>query len=193
MIWESGPWKAQLAKLVQRFQNALVLTEITAETDIQFEQDCFLSAYIIWKLLHSYKLTDEAENELYTVSWYPYVQPETYSFPLGLNNHHQWNHFYALGQSQQERRKIDYICDQLRHSYIFSPAINEDGKGYNGFFFNSDRSKDKRIHFIELQVFLNMIQGIAEDEMLAGRQWVEPTSGQWVQASSRYPLEAVKP
>ena len=71
MIWDSGPWKAEVARLAGLIRKRAVQKRWTEATGAKFEQEIFYMAYAIRKLIEAKKLSDELEARTINVVEYP--------------------------------------------------------------------------------------------------------------------------
>ena len=92
----------------------------------------------------------------FQIQWSPNIKQVDY-----INNHFI-DKLYNLKQINQETRTLKFICDQIVHSYIFMPAENEKSQ-LIGFFFTSDREKNKKIFYISIQDVINIFNYVGND------------------------------
>lgn len=156
MITESSYWKKPLLESVIRLKEYSKSHFCEEEKSVQIEKDIFIGFYSIRKLMDTVKIKDSTKEMKFQIQWSPNIKQVDY-----INNHHI-DKLYNLKQINQETRTLKFICDQIVHSYIFMPA--EDGKNrLIGFFFTSDREKNKKIFYISVQDVINIFNYVGND------------------------------
>ena len=188
MIWESGPWKDELKKISQ----TLFTLDIEDENfTIEFEKNVFLASYIIIKLIRSFKFSDEFREELYQIETYPYFDeddfddlPEGY-ITLTHMNDYNWEKYYNFDKPTIEKRRADFICNQINHSYVFVYEEYEN-RTNKGFYFNSDKTKMKFVFKIALTEFQRLIKLAATDDIVSFCGHKDMETGEWIIKNSRF-------
>src|SRR5262249_34944504 len=142
MIWESGPWKRDIARRVARLKRRQRQRRWLEASLASVEQDIFSLAYAVRKLIEAGKVSDEVEAEpLSALEYHPLGRT------VDIMNWHKLDELYDLETHKDKRITLRDFCNQIIHSFIFLPSMGESG-GLDGFFVASDRTKDRRLpHF----------------------------------------------
>ncbi len=156
MITESSYWKKPLLESALRFKEYSESNFFEEEKSVQIEKDIFIGFYSIRKLMDTVKIKDSTKEMKFQIQWSPNIKQVDY-----INNHFI-DKLYNLKQINQETRTLKFICDQIVHSYIFMPAENEKSQ-LIGFFFTSDREKNKKIFYISIQDVINIFNYVGND------------------------------
>lgn len=161
MIWESGPWKAEVGRLTKRLGRRANQKRWSEASYAKVEQEVFYIAYVIRKLIEAQKISDEVEFQKVTVARF---RPK--GMLVEMNNWHKLDKLYDLAESVRQTLSLRDLCNQVIHSYIFAIVHNEINTGMCGFFFASDRQKPKGLFYIELAELLNVADNIVRDDIV---------------------------
>jgi hypothetical protein len=172
---ESGKYKIKLDSLAKKILKKYTQPQHNYESSyFDLEFDVFLVAHIINKLLNwKTKLSDEFEKEKFLLEKLPRKSLEE-SGKIDIMNNHRWDEFYNADKTHKEQRKALFICDQLRHSFIFGITSEPVMAGnllsesflFIGFLFNSDKTKDEGLFYITIEEFLRMISLAASNDLV---------------------------
>ncbi|WP_312114331.1 hypothetical protein [Brevibacillus reuszeri] len=143
MIWESSYWKDDLLALSEKINTKYRIAAFTEELSVEFEKDIMISLYSIRKLIEAYKLSSNTKSIQLKVKSYKNLKNVT------LLNWHRIYELFDLDNPIDEKLQANQLYNQIIHSYIFHIATGEE-KGIDGFFFCSDRMKNKKLYYIEL-------------------------------------------
>jgi hypothetical protein len=172
---ESGYYKIRLDSLAKEILEKSTQPQHNYESsycDLEF--DIFLVAHIINKLLNwETKLSDEFKKEQFSLEKLPRKSLEE-SGKIDIMNHYRWDEFYNADKTHKEQRKASFICDQLRHSFIFAitsdPVMTDnplnESHVFTGFWFNSDKTQDEGLFYITIEEFLRMISLAASNDVV---------------------------
>ena len=70
------------------------------------------------------------------------------------------------GKGQTVCIKAKDVCNWLLHSYVWSIARNENGKGFAGFLVASDFDKNKFVHFISFEEWNALLKVVMKNSIL---------------------------
>ncbi|WP_141336815.1 hypothetical protein [Paenibacillus sp. tmac-D7] len=143
MIWESSYWKDDLLALSEKINIKYRTTSFTEELSVEFEKDIMISLYSIRKLIEAYKLSSNTKSIQLEVKSYRNLKSVT------LLNWHRIEELFDLDNPINEKLQVNQFYNQIIHSYIFLIATDKE-KGIDGFFFCSDRMRNKKLYYIEL-------------------------------------------
>jgi hypothetical protein len=139
---------------------------------VQIEKDIFIGFYAIRKLMDTVKIKDSTRDLKIKLQWSPNIKR------VDLLNNHRIDELYDLEQRGQEMRPLKFVCDQIVHSYIFMPAENEKG-GLVGFYFTSDRDKQKKLFYIGVQGVIDIFNLVGNDYPTESHSVRDPETGQF--------------
>ena len=122
MIWESWPWKKKLLEMASRLRDCKITENINEELLAQVEQDIFIGFYSVRKLVGTItKVSDSIRSMMTQVCWHPNIEHANWV------NNHKLEKLYNLERLNKETRDIGFICGRIIHSFIFTPALDDDG------------------------------------------------------------------
>jgi hypothetical protein len=183
---ESGYYKIKLDSLAKEILEKSTQPQHNYESSyLDLEFDVFLVAHIINKLLNwETKLSDEFEKEQFSLEKLPRKSLEE-SGKIDIMNNNRWDEFYNADKTHKEQRKASFICDQLRHSFIFyitsEPVMTDnplsESHVFKGFGFNSDKTKNEGLFYIEMNEFLKMINLAVSDFIISSEYRRNPETG----------------
>jgi hypothetical protein len=131
-------------------------------TILAMEKFVFWAAFVMRKLADSHKLSDELSASLWKVQRYPKIESRRFIDHL---NSHRLDDNYDLGRGLPDQLRPRQICGMLLHSLVFIPVSDEDGCSLTGFFFNSDRTKD-RVYMLSWEEFRGLIEALVADDVV---------------------------
>lgn len=160
MIWDSWPWKREVARRAESLQRRANQNRWPESSLQKVEQDVFLAAYSIRKLVDSGKTSDEVESISLQVKTYP-KRPT----PVDFFNRDKIDEGYDLGAESNVMLNIREICNQIIHSFVFLPSFAEE-RALAGFFLVSDRAKDQQLFFLTLADLVSLCIRVADDDII---------------------------
>jgi hypothetical protein len=169
MILDSYVWKSELKKDLQIVKKHLQKSKFSDESPknelaaISIEKFTFTSAFIIRKLVESKKLSDEYESTPVQVQSFQRINQEN---AIHLFNRHRIDEFYDLDNPSKISLSVVNICNTFIHSFVFEIALNDDKDSFGGIFFNSDKTKDTAVFFIQLENYFKVIESVNKDDII---------------------------
>lgn len=157
MIWESEYWKKPLLRLANKIKQWSKQSELTERDLIRIEREIFIAFYSIRKLMEAKKLSDSTE-----------IMPVPVTIHLNKGKdvtHYNWNkidELYDLDCKQVADRDLRFICNQIIHSYVFLPLVDENGI-FQAIIFCSDRERNTNLFRIEASDLLNIFWTVGKD------------------------------
>ena len=170
MIWESAPWKIDVAKRVGRVRRRSHQRRSTESSLLRIEQDVFNIAYSIRKLLEAKKMSDEAETVTIAAVEYP-LRDGTLPDVL---NWQKLEELYDLDAPSTAAMTLRELCNQLIHSFV---SIRDMGVNA-GFFVASDRARKRSVFRVRMNAFCDVASVIAEDAVVSLRLQRDEKSGE---------------
>ncbi|NMG83155.1 MAG: hypothetical protein GIS02_02985 [Methanosarcinales archaeon] len=159
MIYESFYWKKELYDCFRSLAKFRQLRRITELSCVKIEKALMIGAYIVRKLNEAEKIPPDFLKQKVTVS--------KYKNKKNLIDHMNWHRFesnYNLEKYTKEEKDWRYLINQIIHSFSFSFSYDDNGK-LDGFFVNSDRSKDKSLYFVSIENILCLFLKISEGDI----------------------------
>ena len=162
MIHESWFWKKELYNLYQVLYKAMRLKRFGNASYIKVEKAVILSAYIIRKLYDSQKLPPDFLSHQIEVSSFPNLEP------VDFLNTHRLNENYNFINGINEKRKYDFIINQVIHSFVFTLIFTENNR-LSGILVNSDTSKNRALFEIDIYEYIKLILSVSEGDLTSSR------------------------
>jgi hypothetical protein len=182
MIWESQPWRDELARIADRFESWRESYDLDDE-QVAFEQerDAFLSAFIVRKLIEARKLSNSLLAATVTTDAFPLIDRA----PDHMN-WHRLGEFYDWERVVSTTLNLEQLCNQLIHSFVFVVETSEDQDdtpgtpaGLRALLVSSDRQRHKALLRIDISDFIDVLRRVAVEEVVSVRM-VRDKSGNWV-------------
>ena len=175
VMWQSGPWKLELRRLVDRCELQYVqMSRIPlrgwwedAEQLMQLEKAVFLSAFIVRKLVESGRLSMQVEALAVSVTKYPARGPAMTPDP---GNWEQLERFYDLHAGREESVPMRHLLNWVIHSFVFLVEERSDlagGRVPAGFWCNSDRSKARDVVRVGWRQYRGMLDRVIADDVVS--------------------------
>lgn len=130
---------------------------------VALEKFVFVSAFIARKLMERKKLTDELEGKALHLQGYPRIN---HNKQIDFLNWHHINRFYAFAEPKAITLLPRDLFNMLIHSFVFTLVVSGKGHGYEGFLFNSDRTKDTILYKVSFNDFFAVMHSVLEDEIV---------------------------
>jgi hypothetical protein len=162
MIWESWPWKKELARRAESLRKRKTQKRWSAATSAAVEQDLFIAAFAIRKLLEAAKISDEVECVPVPAVFHNPAKGRV----VDLMNWHKIDQLYDLASSAPASFTLREFCNQLIHSFVFMPCMGDAG-GLAGVFVTSDRVRRRRLFYFDLDAIIAVMDRVAKDDILA--------------------------
>lgn len=157
MIWESEHWKEPLLRLASKLVRWGKPREWTERELVRIEKDIFVAFYSIRKLMDAKKLSDSTEIMPVNVSIYP-----SKGSAVTIYNWDKIDKLYDLEVKNLSQRNLRFICNQIIHSYVFMPDIDENGS-LHAILFCSDRERNTNLFGIEANDLINIFRIVGKD------------------------------
>jgi hypothetical protein len=175
MIWESHAWKVDLMQRATWLRKRrtrrwwlLERHEWSEAECVKAEQCVMLGAYCIRKLREAGKLTDATKDQSVSVTTF-----KPTGKPVHSMNWHHLDKLYDLAHENTETRQLDFICNQLIHSYVFVLGFNEGG-GLDHLLFCSDHERHKNLFRLSIEDLARAMETVAHDDVVESHmEWNE--------------------
>lgn len=157
MIYESKYWKDDLLKRSRSLQKKKSQKRWTEASYAILERDAMVGFYTIRKLLEAHKIDTAYKNKQ--------VHLRSYGIKNGPSTlWKRWEFFnvYDMENSRNDTLKLIDVCNQIIHSYHFFVAWSERST-LEGVYFNSDKSRQDRLYFIEIDSIIDLFTEIGNN------------------------------
>jgi hypothetical protein len=157
MIWESEHWKKPLLRLASKLVRWRNPREWTERELVSIEKDIFVAFYSIRKLMDAKKLSDATEVMPVNVTIYP-----SKGKAVTIYNWEKIDKLYDLEAKNLSQRDLRFICNQIIHSYVFMPEIDENGV-FQAIVFCSDRERNANLFGIGADDLIKALRVVGKD------------------------------
>lgn len=157
MIWESSYWKDDLLELTEKIKNVYPKTPFSEELAVSFEKDIMISFYIIRKLEEAGKLSSATKGYQLNVRTHKNIKNVT------RLNWHRIDELFEFESPIEEKMGVDKLYNQIIHSYIFLISTDETTEVIDGFFFCSDRMRNEKLYYIDLNEIVGFFTIVGND------------------------------
>lgn len=171
MIWESWPWKKDLERRSVALSKRTNQRRWPEASLANVEQDVFLSAYIIRKLLDAKKLSDEVES----IALHARRSIRTGQAP-DIMNWHRLDEFYDLVHAAAVDICLRGFCDQIIHSFVF--VVVASAPGLEGFYVASDRERSSGLFYFDIKEVIRILKRIVRDDIVSSECVRDQTTGE---------------
>lgn len=162
MIWESSYWKDDLLKTAKKLAKRTSQTRWSERSLACLEKDVFVSFYAIRKLIESKRLSDTILSIQIPVIQYP----STGKLATFLNSH-KLDLLYDFGKAEATAVALPFLCNQIVHSFVFAPLMNED-KTLAGLLFCSDHKRNANVYELSVANTVKVMKAIGSDYPRSG-------------------------
>lgn len=156
MIDESYPWRCALikdAEILNRWSKKIA----SERAAILFEKKIIISAFVIRKLIHSYKVCDHLTNgNIISIEKF---NRKNITKEINFLNNHKVEQFYDFDKAYKNNISLEQFVNQIIHSYIFRFRHSDQGH-FDSFLITSDKKKDDCIYKIELSHFIYLLKAV---------------------------------
>lgn len=155
MIYESSPWRVRLTNIreeILKINTKENFENNDEETYSILEQDIFLSAFIIRKLIDcKSKVIDKLRDYTFVV--------DTYTPMKKIDFFHRWPEDDCFNFDESKKMHINEkrICNSLIHSYIFWIVQEYENGPAEGFYVSSDKDRNKILYHVSLTQYLSFL------------------------------------
>lgn len=175
MICESAFWKEELEKIAAAITRRCQHQRRWPEAALaKLEREVMIGSFIVRKLMDSNKITTILSNADVEISCYPF-------HGMHIPDHFNWHNieqFYDVESCSDSKLPLRDVCNQLIHSFVFLPVLDETSRHLAGILFTSDRKRNAYLYKIEAKKLVDVFHSVATNyptKMAASRD----TKGQW--------------
>ena len=165
MIYESYYWKNELLKLANKIEKRTNSKRWWTESQHgTFEKEIMIGFYIVRKLIDAKKFTNSIVSTKISGKKYPNNGKN-----ITIRTNNRFYEFYDFEKGNPEKFDLIFLCNQIVHSYIFSPCFgcDEEVKGNSmtleAIYFNSDENRNKWLYEITINSIVKIFRELGND------------------------------
>ncbi len=174
MISVSRYWKTPLLRAATWLQRLRVEEETSEKSLMRVEREIFIGFYAIRKLISTFKLSISTKQISVTLESFPAIQGEIVDY----FNRHNFEELFDLDSVTQEQHDLEFLCNQVIHSYVFIIGLTEDGI-IEGFYLTSDKMRHKKLYFVPLAQVISVFRAVGQDYPKKINLQREPQTDEW--------------
>jgi|CXWL01.1.fsa_nt_gi hypothetical protein len=176
MIWESHFWKEDLVRLARQLQKRRKQRRWPERSLAKLEKEVFIGFYGIRKLLEARKLSDRLSKKRIAAEAFRFTGARQITI-------YNWNSKFADAYDFENPAKInmslEFICNQVVHSYVFKEVFDEGG-ALAGIFISSDRKRNENLYYISLPELIKVFLSVGSDHPTHQRAIFDPKRGDYL-------------
>ena len=176
MIWESHFWKEDLVRLTRQLQKRRKQRRWPERSLAKLEKEVFVGFYGIRKLLEARKLSERLIKKRIAAEAFRF----TGARQITIFN---WNSKFADAYDFENPAKIsmslEFLCNQVIHSYVFKEVFDEDG-ALSGIFICSDRKRNEKLYYVSLAELIKVFSSVGSDYPTHHRAIFDPKRGDYL-------------
>jgi hypothetical protein len=157
MIWESYPWKKRLLRLTERLSKRTNQKRWLESTSESVEADIFMAAYIVRKLIEANKISTSNMSGKLNLIAYPALNKNVTKM-----NRLEINELYDFSRPKPIFKGVQFILNQIIHSYVFALCFDEAHK-LDAIFVSSEYERHKYLYFIEIGDLITYFKRVGND------------------------------
>ena len=134
--------------------------------DQRLEKAVSLSAFIVRKLMDSYRLSTQVEDGSIEITRYPICQSGRAPDSM------KWDRidkFYELDSGVAGAAPLRYLVNWIIHSFVFLAELRSDlagGQVIDGFYVNSDRTRRQDLVRVSWSNYRRALDGVVNDDVV---------------------------
>ncbi|OPA94973.1 hypothetical protein BFW87_13015 [Pseudomonas fluorescens] len=180
MIHESYYWKNPLLRSSRWLEKAIVDEKTSERIFARAEREIFVGFYAVRKLLETFNLSTKTKALKYET---PFFSAFNEANPDYFNRDKLQKH-YDLNQQKVQTLDIEFICNQVIHSYIFIFSLSAIGS-IEGFYLSSDTMRKKKLFFIPITTISDILRTVGNDYPSDQHLTRNLETGQWTDIESK--------
>ncbi|NNJ14706.1 hypothetical protein CSV86_005325 [Pseudomonas putida CSV86] len=174
MIYDSEDWKKPLLRTANWLEKTRIKEYSAGRIYAKAEREIFVSFYTVRKLIETYKISESTKKIKLHLSYYPITSGKTVDY---LNRHNILEN-YQTTKVQKELRDMNFVANQVIHSYVFEFATSEEGR-IDGVFVASDKARHQRLYYYSMTLMLSIFRSVGLDVASEQHLIRDSETGQW--------------
>ena len=156
MIWEPFFWKEEIARIRRRLENKRRQANWRERSLARLEKEVMLSFFMIRKLIEAKKLSQGLQDCRTPVLTYAPTGKLVHHF-----NWHRLSELYHLARAKRENVTLEFLCNQIIHSYVFAPLFT--GRKPTAILFCSDWQRNRKLYRLSMSRLTRLLQKVVSD------------------------------
>lgn len=157
MIWESSYWKDNLVKAAVKLRKRMIQKRWSPTSIAHVELQIMLGFYSVRKLKEARKISDRLHKLMIPLNEFKPTGKH-----IRYNNRIFLEEIYKMNEPKATKKPLEYICNQIVHSFIFTPGFNEEGF-LEDIFFASDDKKDQVMYSIKIEDIASIFEHVGNN------------------------------
>jgi hypothetical protein len=124
----------------------------------RLEQRIMLGFYGVRKLRDSHKISDHLRHR-----FVPLAEFDPTGKAIDLWSRTEIDEIYEMGTPRETKKPLEFVCNQIIHSYIFTPGFNE-RRFLEDLFFASDKQKDRGMFCIKIDQIVSIFEDVGNND-----------------------------
>jgi hypothetical protein len=153
MIFDSNFWKRDLKRLATYLRNRRKQRRWTAASYAALERSVMVGFFAIRRLSEAFQPVDLPKS-VPLLEFAPTKKKISRLFWPRLAEH------FDLSAPRHVNRPLEFVCNQVIHSHVFSACFDENGR-LDGVLFSSDWEKDKHAFEMKLDTLAGLFERLA--------------------------------
>jgi hypothetical protein len=158
VIWDSTIWKRDLLKIAESLKKAIRRKEPSERLLADVEKWIFVGFYIVRKLVEARKISLKTEKRILVGRKYPAKRKN-----VTLLNWDIIDELYDLSNAMRDEMNLQFICNQIIHSYVFTYTMTGKDNHLQGIMFSSDWERSKSLHELRLSQVIRLFEVVGHD------------------------------
>tara|TARA_R110000868_G_scaffold288551_9_gene548838 strand:+ start:456 stop:965 length:510 start_codon:yes stop_codon:yes gene_type:complete len=150
MINEAEYWRKDIGNIARKLANRANQKKWFKRSEFAFEKEIFIAFFSIRKIIESKKISTYALSHI--VELYEIPLPSDLRELVGKADILR---LYDIKKSKKTSLKIEIVCNQFIHSYIFRPY--RPSNKLLGIFVSSDRERQRCLYYISMGNIIDML------------------------------------
>lgn len=176
MIWESYYWKEELRRHAKSLRHRSTKQKRWVQASFgRVEQHAMIGCFMVRRLIEAEIVSTLLSKKPIHLQGYPF---DAERLPDIMNWHHIERH-YDVKTKRSVTLPVIELCNQIMHSYIFTPVLDEETNSLQSLLFTSDRKRGALLFEIEALRLAELFEEFA-DNYPVGSHSIRDEDGQWV-------------
>jgi hypothetical protein len=155
---ESAFWKTELLKAADDIERQCSPIRWTEKRVVLLEREIMLAMFSVRTLIERHKLSDALTHKPVSVTAYPKKVQE----PVTLLNRHEINELYDLDRPKALTVELEFLCNQILHSYIIFAARDEK-RAFSHLLVCSDYERNRYLYSVSTETLVALLREVGMD------------------------------
>lgn len=160
-MWDSQPWRAELQKYAKNLES-VGNNPLTEDTEWELEHSVMIGCFIARKLIETpFKVPDSGIADRFHFPAYPAVA----NSEIHAMNWHHLHRFFDFETPQSRTLGSKKLCDQVIHSFVLCPMVDDSNTFCEALLIASDRDKGALLYEVGLTALASMFRRVADNQV----------------------------